>query len=369
MELLLTVLALTVALYAVVPRERQLDLQLRVRSLDWLVFWVGFFTIVYLQFFDFIKAHGLAPKSFHWPDGITPQNTIYFAMLVVVGFVAVRIKLAHLTRHNIDKFRELSLELFWNRSYAELFVIIQKHLKDLFRLYDSDFALSRFRARLVPSTTFEEFLLTQATKPKHKGRLNSHWLISFRPLNHILLRILPEYSESQNTTRELVRAVFFSPTFIAALATTRPYLGLTIIKIAPPSFGRVDFADFYLKELLREPQSILYTELQNNQNTISHNRYVISQSNLILHYLLNNVTVAHELRAYKSIGDFMEFHLDELARDRENDPYNQAMMGDYRDSGAWNSPIYAGCRFFDIMVKEALFQGIKWHMWLYYMPL
>ncbi len=29
---------------------------------------------------------------------------------------------------------------------------------------------------------------------------------------------------------------------------------------------------------------------------------------------------------------------------------------------------FAGVRFFDIMIREALFKGVEWHMWLYYMP-
>jgi hypothetical protein len=61
-------------------------------------------------------------------------------------------------------------------------------------------------------------------------------------------------------------------------------------------------------------------------------------------------------------------HLDELARDHTNDPYNRAAE-DFHDVGSWHSPIFIGTRLFDIMVKEALFQGMQWHMWLYYMPL
>jgi len=152
------------------------------------------------------------------------------------------------------------------------------------------------------------------------------------------------------------------------MVRTRPYLGLAIIQTAKRSFERFDFAELYLKELLREPQSILYTELQNNQDLSRGHRYVISESNPVLHYLFNDVEVAEGLRAYKPVGDFIKFHLDELARDHEKDPYNQVMMGDYQEIGVWDSPVYAGARFFDIMVKEALFQGMQWHMWLYYMP-
>src|SRR5712692_4476076 len=129
MELLITVLTLLAAIYAVVPRERRLDLRLRVRWLDLVVVALGSLAVLYLEFFDFVEAHGWVLKSRHWPKGITPQNTIYLVMLAVAGIVAFRIRFAHLTKSNIHKFRELVLELYWGASYAELFAIIQKHLK------------------------------------------------------------------------------------------------------------------------------------------------------------------------------------------------------------------------------------------------
>ena len=87
-----------------------------------------------------------------------------------------------------------------------------------------------------------------------------------------------------------------------------------------------------------------------------------------MHFFLSDAKVAYDNGIYKPIGDFAVAYLDELARDHGADPYNRA-MGDFEKVGAWQSPIFTSIRFFDIMVKEALFQGIEWHMWLYYMPL
>src|SRR5947208_2468560 len=186
MELLITVLTLLAAIYAVVPRERQLDLRVRVRPLDLLVIALGSLVVLYLEFFDFVEAHGWVLKYRHWPEGITPKNTIYLVMLGVAGFVALRIRFAHLTKSNIHKFRELALELYWSASYAELFAIIQKHLRELFRLYDSDFVLARIRARLTPSVwligdQFDVFLSGggHVAKHKRKRKIIPSWLIRF----------------------------------------------------------------------------------------------------------------------------------------------------------------------------------------------
>ena len=44
-------------------------------------------------------------------------------------------------------------------------------------------------------------------------------------------------------------------------------------------------------------------------------------------------------------------------------------MGDYYENGKWKCPLLITIRFFDIMVSEALYQNIQWHMWLYYFPI
>ena len=141
---------------------------------------------------------------------------------------------------------------------------------------------------------------------------------------------------------------------------------MEIIGQSKAAFERFDFVEQYLKELMRDPQSILYWEVYNNQNMSQH-RYSIPQSNRVLSFFLADIKVAEDNRVYKPVGDFILSHLNELARDPESDPYNQA-CGDFETIGAWHSPIFVGVRFFDIMVNEALFQGIFWHMWLYYMP-
>ncbi len=100
------------------------------------------------------------------------------------------------------------------------------------------------------------------------------------------------------------------------MAKTRPYLGLAVIRAIKTSFDRYDFFELYLKDLLREPQSVLYTELKNNEAMGLSDRYAIPESNQLLHYLFADITTAQDLKAYKPVGDFIEFYLDDLARDR-----------------------------------------------------
>lgn len=381
MELIITVLALLVTVYAVIPRVRQLDLRLRIDWLDWVVITAGFVFVLSLEFRDFRLAHGWALIAKPLPTGITPKNLMYLALLAVTAFVALRIRFSRLTKRKIHRFRELVEELYWAGSYGELFTLVQRHLDELFRIYDSEFLFSRIRRTLkgliLPNLSdllkvLDEIrdmdalpMVATAVRPRRRG-LSARVRSLLRPMAPAIVRLLPEYDSAQEAAKEIVRGVFLAPRFLEALARTRPYLGLDIISKSKAAFERFDFVEQFMKELIREPQSILYWEIYNNQNT-SQDRYFIPDSNRVLSFFLSDIKVAQDNRVYKPVGDFILSHLDDLGREPESDPYNR-MYGDFEKVGAWHSPVFVGVRFFDIMVKEALFQGMQWHMWLYYMP-
>jgi hypothetical protein len=72
-------------------------------------------------------------------------------------------------------------------------------------------------------------------------------------------------------------------------------------------------------------------------------------------------------KIWKPFGDYVNKHFDLLERGRVEDIYNYPLY-DYETEGKWHCPIYITIKFFDIMIPEGLFQGIQWHMWLYYFP-
>lgn len=381
MDLLITILTLLAAVYAVVPRDRQLDLNLRLGSIEWSILGVGFVAVIYLEFYDFVAAHGWVLKE-PWLPGITPRNSIYLVILVVTVVLWIRLRFfAHLTMARVNKFRELVEELFWSERYGELLTLLQRHLKELLRIYHLDFWRPRIRTWLESFATFpkldpklfQELLEAVKVAPGVPGKSSRGKSLLDRPLRLLprlapyVVRLMPSYEKSEQTARDIVRGIFLSPRFVSALARTRPYFGIEIIRAMTKCQERFDFVEFYLRELIREPQSILYGELFNNQNCGVH-RYDLSSSNRLLYFLLSDTRAAKDNHVYKPIGDFAITHLRELGRDHNSDPYNRAWDPDFYSQGKWNSPLFATIRFFDIMVKEALFQGTEWHMWLYYFP-
>lgn len=365
-------MSLIAAVYAVIPRERRLDVRLRIDAADWVVVLLASGSILYLEFNDFFNArHWVLRRP--WPDGITPANTIHLVLLGAVAILVIRFRYKRLSRGRIGKFRELVEQLYWEERYGELLTILQNNLPELFRLANADFPLVHLRKQLKNSSRkltdqeLRELVTALKTKPKVSALNPMGFLrVVVRRAASEFAELLPRYDRAQRVAQEIVRAILVSPRLARSLVRTRPYLGLDIIRQWNPSFERGDFINLYLSELVRDTNSVLYQEISNNQNILSGYRYRIPESNRVLHFFLSDAEFARKNAVYKPIGDYALAYLKELSRDATNDPYNR-VPDEIPDIGE-NSPLHATLRFFDIMVQEALHQGTQWHMWLYYMP-
>jgi len=129
-------------------------------------------------------------------------------------------------------------------------------------------------------------------------------------------------------------------------------------------FFREEFFELYIGSLLAHRSGVLYNELANSRNQRSSHRYEIAERARLLKFLFGDANVAHKLEVYRPFGEFVLSELDRLVREPEHDEYNRSYTGE--KSRELQSPLFAAVHFFDIMVSEAIFQGITWHMWLYY---
>jgi len=309
-----------------------------------------------------------------WPGGLTPENSTSLVILIVLAILAVRIRFVTLSRRRIYKFQRLAEQLLWSEAYAELISLFDRHLYKFFKIYYADYSATELRRSLERNVSprFED-LVREFYKQENLGEQTglsprrgvpihiSAWLA------RLVLNVVPDYSREQAAAQETARSVLLSPHFVAALARSRPYFGLKIIEIWRRNHDQFEFADLYVRELIKNQSSVFYRELENNQNLVAGHRYQLPAANHLLCYFLKNAETAKHFHVYKAIGDYVLHELDRIGRDPGSDPYNQA-MGDFEELDAWRSPVFAAIRFFDIMVMEALYQGIEWHMWLYYFP-
>lgn len=367
MELVLTVVGLLAAIYAIIPRYRQLDLSLKLGWFSWLTIGICLLYIVCLDFYDYIASHVGQIIPWSWPNGITPEKAIHIAIVVLIVYLVLRWHFANLTKQNIFKFQKLTEELIWESQYSELISLLERHLIQLFKIARADFVLNRIRSKLAPPLWHElNKLRAQRYVASARHSLYDKVRSKLKGVLRKVSVILPRYEKEQNAAQECIRLALLSRPCVEAISRIRPYLGIRILREFSDKFERFDFLNLYLKELLGNQGSILYSELANNQNLSGNNRYQIPETNRLLYYLFIDAKVAQELDAYKPVGEFALQELDRQALDPIADPYNKKM--DDFESEASRSPLVATIHFFSIMVTEALFQGIEWHMWLYYFP-
>jgi hypothetical protein len=371
-------------IYAVLPRERRLELRLRLTILDAGVASGVFLLVLYCEFYPFILSHpvrgiAMAWPLQSWPKDLKPSDASDLILLLGIGITAIRMRFRRLSRGNIKAFRRLLDELYWAGAYEEIFNFLERHGSALLKLSASDFAMARLRESLRPLPMYNPWseFLQQAENESDEGtsRLSERFKRYLKPITTWgvpritwLRRFLPDYMKSENLAQSIISDILLSDQFISQMVRLRPYLGLALVAAWKRRRDRTDFIQAYLWKLMEEPSSVLYSELRANGGARLENRYDLPDTSRLLNFFLTDARVAEENGAYKPIGDYVLMLLDELRQDPATDPYNRA-LGYFEEVEQWRSPLYAAIRFFDIMVEEALHQNVEWHMWLYYMPL
>lgn len=154
MTLLIAVAGLLATIYAILPRERRLELRLRLTKVDLLIVAITFAIVFYCEHYLFFKAHPLFHKRWsgvRWPNGLGASSVSDIFLLLGVGVIAVRMQLRRLSWRNIATFSELLDELYWAGGFEEIFNFLERHRKALFRIQKSDYPLARLHKSLRPS--------------------------------------------------------------------------------------------------------------------------------------------------------------------------------------------------------------------------
>ena len=126
MTILIAFVGLLATIYAVLPRERRLELRLRLTAFDAVIAIVTFLLILDCEFYSFVLSHPFWGVALAWPANKCPKDMTTSAatdLILLLGgaVVAARMRLRRLSRRNIRKFRKLLDELYWAGGYEEIF--------------------------------------------------------------------------------------------------------------------------------------------------------------------------------------------------------------------------------------------------------
>lgn len=362
-DALLTVVGLIFAVYTLLPAERRLNLQLRIRTLDIIVIATAFLLVHYIKFFPVFAALGV-PDLGPWRWGFDPDTASYLVLGVAAGFFTIRVSTARLRPQRIATFQDLAETLLFSEKFAELLFLLKQNLADLRRLIENRTIATRLRNWIKPHRAIGilgRYVDINGRPP------DKHWLVRHLPteVRRWLARIPPNHEDPKRQAERLLERVFLSAPFVDYLAKARPYFGLDVLLVTK-SFFREPFLEIFVVALLKNENSVLYEEIKQNQNTGQHGRYIIDSLNPLINFFFGEPYRAEEMKLYKPVGDAVSDHLRLLGRNRSSDPYRRP-PGDFFETGRWRCPVFAGRCLFEYMITEGLHRGVRWHMWLLYL--
>jgi hypothetical protein len=173
--------------------------------------------------------------------------------------------------------------------------------------------------------------------------------------------ILPKVSRQQEAALQILQVLQTNEYLIEFVALDRSMFALKLMGLGGHDY---DFGDRAFELMMAQPQSQLRRETLLNQNA-GMCFYEIDPKNPLIHALFADARVAERLEVYRPVGNYV---LQLLERSAE---YRQTVSATKPrdDSVVHRDATYSMVRFFDIMVRSAMRDGIEWHMWLFYCDL
>lgn len=218
------------------------------------------------------------------------------------------------------------------------------------------FTLSRRRWTAASSRALGERL-------NHLLRTGQHGVVA-----GLIAKAFPSNGEASEIDKvelaPIILRCFLADGFAKTLVIEQPELAGKLLKTQHRLW--LDCTDQILAAAFSGTSSVLAAELRQCTNFASGRvGYRIPESCILLHALLDDCSVAYRIHAWTVIGDGVRNVIAE--RQVGTTPDLDNLEWDER-IGPWKSPIGVGLWFFRVMLTNSLAQGVRDHMWLYYLP-
>lgn len=354
---LLTILAISAAVWAVIPANSRLRFRLSVTWLDWLVVIAVIFSVHYLTFERVLREVGLYYSFGSWKFGLDKNSAVYILVAALGLYLLVRARAPKLAMRNIELFEKLADNLLLTKRYDELVDLVEPQLPKLLEMACYQPVLQRLVSKITPKPVFDIQSLMSGVTPRSESIIR-HGVRSM--LNKLESRLV-KCNNSRVHAAELLRNISNTPSLVSYLAVAHP--GFCLKLLERPEIVREGFVELFMSSLLADNTSRLYVELKNSQNLNRGNRLALPDVNRILCFLFKDVSVAERLGVYRGIGEAVLGRLNEDEKLIEK--YNRS-LGSFSESGKYHCPILSGIKLFEIMIHEGIHQGAQDHLWLFY---
>jgi len=189
-----------------------------------------------------------------------------------------------------------------------------------------------------------------------------------RPHLSLITKVASGDLKASDSQREaasvLQRLLYRRRDYIHFIAMQRPATAVEMMQTE--SQVVFDFADQILGTLAENPDSPLFTEVFENQNT-AYIGYAFPAHNTYLSFLFGDARQAERLGAWQPVMEAALAHLAD-GKDGAYQAYLSGPADRFYDKERWRDRTFVAIRYLDLMVSAAMQQGIRWHMWLFYAP-
>ena len=327
---LVAVIGLLLGFYTIAPRWFQLDLDLRRSRRHSVVAFLAMIAVYYLLLFPFFMALGLSPKLGLHRWNFFPADAAFVLVTVVVAYFIISLYNFKLKPRKLPALERLIEEAADEVDYWHVLRIIDRHLDSLLKISELG-----SRKRQVLTWPWRS----------HSAEIKEG-----------------DAEDDSQKAKNILASILRNEETASSLARRRPVLSIRLLRIEMDA--AFVFCNSYIQGLIETPGSSWYSELRSSDNSTDH-RYDIDRTGII-NYLLGDVQNASRLGVYRAVGEWVIRELDRRARRPLEDEYN-LFIDDFDDVDKWRSALWTAIRFFDVMMLEAIWQGVKSHMWVYYM--
>lgn len=366
----MTFLALIVAVYAVATPVARLRVKLEARLLQKVVALCAFGLVLYFLFFDAWKqpcppvlGNMCAWVTFPAGGSFGPTQATFLVILVWIPIAWLIHRFSKPSPSALSVLSTLVDDLLHETRYAELLALVDPHLPLVDKAARRQLLLQRWHdwlAGLAGVGSFESTLARLVNQRQHERR---RLPASVARVVGRLRFVVPRQGNAEKYAENILRAVYRTDELRRFMAKQRPYAAIPLLRL--DHFEKRDFSARFFGELIADEGSVLFQEIRENQWS-GPQGYLFPESNRLLHFLFSDAEISNQLAVWKPIGDYVLKRLDAGA-DVSYIARLKAPVTHFEDE-CWTDSTYVGIQFFRIMVTAAAYQGIEWHMWLYYLP-
>lgn len=313
---LITVLGLVIAIIAIIGEKYRRFVLLKFSIIHYIILTLAFMATIYMVLFRYFYSWGLYINTVITPLGLGAKDWAFIISLTIIVIVGLKITFGFFPSANRETLIDYYEKLVFAGDYLFLINIIERyHQKDI----------------------------VAYLKKVKQNRSREYY------------------------ARDVFNRIICRKDFVQNTANMRPYFFADIMMHLKPenlTYGSLDLIDIFFNILIKNKNYYLVQEFKDVLKVVNL-RYPRVEYNKIILSLMQDLEIIDRSSAWRPFGDNAIKELRIEKRKRGVSFLNKAYSNKYEED-LWHYVSYPTIWFFDIMIREAVFRHVEYHMWLYY---